>query len=625
MEALENRCLLNAGELDVVFGGTGQVTTDFSQGVDQAQAIAVQPDSKLVVVGSHTASGHASFALSRYQLDGSLDSAFGAGGKVVLSLPGIADATAKGVVLEPDGKIVVAGTAGPSGGEELALARFNRNGTLDTTFGAAGTVLTDLGGIATASAVTLDATGGILVGGSFQPSSLLSAPVFAISRFTADGHLDTTFGSGGTAQTDFGGYTAGINKLLLQPDGSIVAVGHSSVSSDNFGFAVARYHADGSPDTSFNGTGRVKTTFGAFDDAFGVARQTDGSLVVAGSTYVNNKTVLALARYRTDGTLDPTFGTGGLVTTDLGGQNQAIKGVTLQSDGKILVCGDFQPSGPSMFLAARYRTDGSLDPAFGPGGWRVEQFSLGADSGANDIAVLPDGTFVVAGAAGSDFGVARSWGDAQPPVYARGSAAAVFINATYQDLLGRPVDSGGLSFWLGAMSQGATRGQIVQGITGSREYRSRQVDRLYATLLGRSADALGQSTFTNALGAGVTLSQLEATFLASDEYFQRTGAEPDGFLSALYHDVLGRSPDAAGLRNWERALASGLTRADVARQFVFSTEATRDCVSALYTDLLGRSPDSGGLAFWAGGFQHDLAQQALVIALIGSEEYRFKL
>src|SRR5439155_3962777 len=265
--------------------------------------------------------------------------------------------------------------------------------------------------------------------------------------YNADGSLDTSFGTRGDTATQIGNYDAAANAVLLQPDGKIVAAGHTSTSSANFNFALVRYNADGSLDTSFNQTGIVTTHFGLLDNAAALVLQPDQKLVAAGSFATASKAELALARYNPDGSLDGGFGTGGQVTTDLGGHNQAAKALVLQADGKLLVAGDYEPAGPSEFFLARYTSGGSLDTAFGSGSFVLTGFGASTSAGATSISLLPGGTFVAAGTAGSSFALARYWGDNSPPAYALGSANAIFINQVYLDLLGRPVDSMGAGAW----------------------------------------------------------------------------------------------------------------------------------------------------------------------------------
>ncbi|WP_328836466.1 calcium-binding protein [Streptomyces europaeiscabiei] len=335
------------GSVDTSFGGTGgggdgEVLTDFEGGDDVAQGVAVQPDGKIVVVGRHQETddefaGCCWFTVARYNTDGSVDTSFGGGdgwvspglaggaedaagvavrpdgrivagaragglfglvrylpdgspdpafgggdGVVTTSLsdtPGVG-ATARDLALQPDGKVVVIGDVGQTS-FDFALARYNPDGSLDTTFGGDGKVTTDLGGYNWGEAVVVQSSGKIVASG-------WSGGRFTLVRYNLDGSLDSGFGTGGVATTDFGTGSA-VNDLVVQPDDRIVAGG--TAGGD---FALARFHANGTLDTGFGTNGRTTTDFGAGDSAYGLALQPDGKTVAFGS---NGDGLRGLARY----------------------------------------------------------------------------------------------------------------------------------------------------------------------------------------------------------------------------------------------------------------------------------------------------------------------------------------
>ncbi|MCI0529632.1 MAG: hypothetical protein L0Y56_19490, partial [Nitrospira sp.] len=192
-------------------------------------------------------------------------------------------------------------------------------GDLDPTFGTGGKAITDFGGSDQASAIALQANGKIVVAGSSEIDGFLD---FALARYNTDGSLDTSFGTAGKVTTDFGGSNGGAFAVALQQDGRIVAAGRTFIffglTSD---FALARYNTDGSLDTSFGTAGKVTTDFGGNNDGvFAVALQADGKIVAVGSSQIGiMNSDFALARYNPDGSLDSSFGSGGMVTTDFGG------------------------------------------------------------------------------------------------------------------------------------------------------------------------------------------------------------------------------------------------------------------------------------------------------------------
>ncbi|MFI7635963.1 hypothetical protein [Nonomuraea sp. NPDC049400] len=376
------------GDLDPGFGSGGKVTTDFG-GDDVAEGVAVQPDGKIVVIGRTIGV----FALARYNSDGSLDSGFGSGGKVTTDFGG--DDSASAVALQPDGEIVVVGHGGPGG--DFALARYNSDGTLDSSFGADGRVTTDFGGSGDAAlAVALQADGKIVAAGAGGGTF-----VFALARYNSDGSLDSGFGSGGKVTTDLTGASEHARTVAVQSDGMIVAAGRSGGAGD---FAVVRYNADGGLDSGFGTLGVVTTSFGTFEDfAEGMALQSDGKILAAGYSGGTDSD-FALVRYNGDGTLDPGFGSGGKVTTDFAsGGSDGANAVVLQADGKIVAAG----RGVGTFALSRYDSDGSLDPGFGSGGKVTTDFGTSA---ATAVALQADSKIVAAGFSGlvgGDFALAR--------------------------------------------------------------------------------------------------------------------------------------------------------------------------------------------------------------------------
>ncbi|MFH8627539.1 calcium-binding protein [Streptomyces vietnamensis] len=374
------------GELDPGFGTGGTVRTDFG-GQEAAYGMAVQGDGKFVLAGN----AGPRFALARYTADGGLDTGFGTGGKVTTAFDSAAGA--RGAVELAGGGILAFGTVYVgTDGSDIALARYTSDGTLDTTFGTGGTVVTDagdrFGGIEDAA---VQADGKIVVAGGGGSSE----GDFLVARYNPNGSLDTTFGTGGMVITDFGDKFDAARAVVLQSGGRILAVG----GADQGEFGLARYTSNGSPDTTFGGgDGMVTTNFSGFDEAEGVALQPDGKIVAAGGGGFD----FALARYNPDGSLDTGFGSGGRVTTDIGNYefDSAFGGVVLQPDGRMVAAGS-TGSGGGDFALARYNPDGSLDAGFGTGGKVVTHVS-GAGDRAEGLAIRPNGRIVAAGSA--DFG-----------------------------------------------------------------------------------------------------------------------------------------------------------------------------------------------------------------------------
>jgi uncharacterized delta-60 repeat protein len=406
------------GTLDPTFGTGGRVTTDFGAS-DSATDMALQLDGKIVVVGqTSTPTTGTDFAVARYNRDGSLDATFGTGGLVRTDFGTFESGNA--VALQLDGKIVVAGNTGAFPETDIAIARYNRNGSLDQTFGNGGLVITSIpspGGTAPFAealdvAVALD--GKIIVVGSGPSGN------WVIARYTRNGQLDPSFNGTGIVVTDFGSFGQATS-VALQFDGRIVVGGITSPGGGptpglNIGFALARFNHDGSLDANFGNGGLVETDVAAGVDRLSrIAIQLDGKIVAVGDAGTNS--AFAVVRYHHDGSLDARFGTGGIVT--VAGQFARGTAVALQFDGKIVVAGSQITVVNGSFsvhdAVLRFEHNGELDDNFGTNGLVTIDFPTTAPvqfSQANGVAVQLDGKIVVAGSTlasinGSDFTLAR--------------------------------------------------------------------------------------------------------------------------------------------------------------------------------------------------------------------------
>ncbi len=417
--------LAAGGDLDPGFGNAGHVMTDFDKSTDIAHAVAVQPDGRLVVVGTTYRNNDFStedFAIARYNANGTLDNTFGAKGRVTVDFPGLA-AQASSVVVQPDGKIVVAGGAFPLfvflG--DFETVRFNPDGTLDTTFGNGGIVTTSFPGQGSfANAVALQDDGKIVAAGTDYvdfSGDVSSNTDFALARYNADGSPDMSFGGTGQVTTDFLGFNDDAFSVLLQPDGRIVAVGSALSQASFYDFAAARYLANGTLDASFGHGGKVQTDFGdlGMDRALAAALQPDGRIVAAGLAVSadGGSENFAVARYKANGTLDTSFSGDGLKQVDFGSCCQSAHAVLLQGDGRIVLVGyPDSESSDSDFVLARLKPNGTLDASFGTGG-RVRTTFGDLNGGANGAALQADGKIVAAGfqatntARSAQFAIAR--------------------------------------------------------------------------------------------------------------------------------------------------------------------------------------------------------------------------
>jgi uncharacterized delta-60 repeat protein len=390
------------GDLDMTFGSGGIVftATGNNPSLDIAQEMAIQPDGKIVVVGDGGTFGNFNnwdFAVIRYNPDGSLDTSFGGTGIVITPVSNFNDG-AYSIAIQADGKIVVAGYSGDGGGgSRFAVVRYNPNGTLDTSFGATGIVITPTpaGRYGFGNSVAIQSDAKIVVAGVMFTS-------FAVVRYNSNGSLDTTFNGTGIVITSLSAFENYAYSVAIQPDGKIVVAGTSDNPS-SYQFAVVRYNTNGSLDTSFGGGGIVFTEIGAASGAASVAIQADGKIAAAGSSgnFPNNN--FTLVRYNTDGSLDTSFSGTGKVVTPVGSSCSRANSVAIQPDGKIVAAGSSCNGGTGLsnFAVVRYNGNGSLDTTFNGTGEVITPLTGGHDH-INSVAIQTDGKIVAAG--GTDYG-----------------------------------------------------------------------------------------------------------------------------------------------------------------------------------------------------------------------------
>ncbi len=407
------------GDLDLSFGGGGIIVTSIGDQFysDEPRTVLVQPDGKIVVCGQIADTdnnGDRAFFLARYHPTGALDASFGTNGKII-GLVSSGEMVGNDIALQPDGKIIAVGYDFSSYG--FAVHRYNANGTLDTSFGAGGVVITPIGEYANANSVAIQADGKIVLAGSSWIAGQ-SYSDLTVVRLLPDGSLDTSFGGTGKVITSFGS-SSQAGRVIVQPDGKIVAVGSAFVGN-NQGLALVRYNSDGSLDSGFGSGGKI--IHGVFNisrfwlgDA---ALQPDGKIIASGhfSAHASGGGSWdSILRCNPNGSRDTSFAWNNAITP---GNPSFGNGIALQTDGKLLAFGYENSGGNYRFAILRLNPNGVPDTGFGTNG-RVTT-PITSTSYAVDGAVQPDGKILAFGSTSisnteSDIAIVRYRGDAAVP------------------------------------------------------------------------------------------------------------------------------------------------------------------------------------------------------------------
>lgn len=521
--------LAAGGDFDVSFGSSGLARLDIVPnstpgiGADRANSMAVQPDDKIIAAGGTYNGYKGVFALVRHTKDGPLDTSFGGDGKVVTSF-GTASASANAMALQSDGRIVAAGVCGA----DFAVVRYLANGALDTTFSDDGLTTTSMSsGDDIARAVALQPDGKIVVAGS----SSVGSENFAVVRFLADGNLDPAFGSGGKVTFRFSGLRSKGEGIAIQPDGRILICGGIE-SNANFG--VARLNANGSMDSTFGTNGLVSTSFAAYTDyAKAIALQPDGKIVVGGysqTAVFSSIFKFAICRYNANGSLDTSFGSNGIKTAAVGVWTEEIRSLVVRADGTILAVGMAMTGSPGAYQKkngmARFLANGNLDLSFGNAGV-ITSGDATVDEESFGAGLQADGQIVVAGShatinGSSDF-VARRY-SAQGSIGAFGAANQFGVITSIsggEDIpVGMAVASDGKIFVAGTMNAGA-------GSTASPQGQDFAVIRLTANGIPDPTFS-GDGKQTTSIASGVSTDQAAAMVLQPDGKLIVAGSAGNG-------------------------------------------------------------------------------------------------
>jgi uncharacterized delta-60 repeat protein len=371
---------------------------------------------------------------------GALDHSFGQYGQAT-ACTGPSPCFADDVVLLPDGRFLVAGSAWNGTDTDFAVWRFQADGSLDDSFGSGGVAVVDImGGEDRSQALTLRPDGGMVLAGYGRMGSLDG---FALAAFDAEGQLDMQFGDMGVVRLPYGSGAARFYGVAMQPDGKILAAGMARIGAHNT-FTALRLQSDGMPDSDFGNNGVATIQLGGNATAFALALQSDGRLLLAGQAREGSTDDFALVRLLPNGHLDLDFGVDGIVLTDIDGGNDTGYALGLQPDGRILVGGTARVATTHRFALVRYTPDGTLDPTFGEEGIATTAPGMLNDI-AHDLAIQEDGRILLAGrspAAGKwHFSLSRFESDGTPDMHF-GDGGSVLIAFGDGDAYGHAIALG---------------------------------------------------------------------------------------------------------------------------------------------------------------------------------------
>ncbi len=394
------------GSLDSTFGNNGKVITSISNWSDYGESVNILPDGCIITAGAYEKTQSVfNMCILKYKADGTLDNTFGVGGIVTDNIS--SKNWIFSTVIQPDGKIIAVGYTGSGISKEILLLRYNANGTLDNSFGVGGVVTTHVNISQEGFSLALQPDWKIVVSAHIYNGTDFDV---ALARYNPNGTLDNSFGTGGVVVfPNITGYEL-VSSMKIQPDGKIVLVGRTYTTFAESKCFILRCDANGLLDNAF-GTGGITTTsvgnvpgYGVFND---VAIQSDGKIVavgysiegIGGGLYENKH---LMVRYNSNGLLDNSFGINGVVLTNnvFGGTAGITNGVTIQPNGKILTAGYTGMPSPffsSYFTVNRYNSDGSLDTSFDTDGLVTTNVSGNETNAAYSIKLQPDGKIVAVG------------------------------------------------------------------------------------------------------------------------------------------------------------------------------------------------------------------------------------
>lgn len=394
-----SRSQLN-GELDLTFGNGGTVIYPVNT-LESYQDVVMQDDQKIIALGMSFNSSYVSTAyVMRFMPDGSLDPSFGENGIFTHSLN--FEANLYTCVINSQGKIIVAGSTTDYNDYRILLLQLNTDGTLDSSFGDAGVVVENVSPAVGyfenfASDIALDANENILISGSSYSENYILRPV--VLRFTANGDLDTTFGEAGVASGPTGEGASAFQAVLVQPDGKIVAAGFFGYTVFWTVLMVARFNEDGTLDTTFSEDGYMQHSYSGNEDrGFSAELTPEGNILVAGFTITNATGYSAILMQVTDtGEIDMNFGNSGIAEGNIGDFDFADD-LAVLNDGTILVVGSGGSQLDFDLAIWKFLPDGTPDTSFDTDGLIQHELD-NQNAFSYGVAIQDDGKVVIAGQA----------------------------------------------------------------------------------------------------------------------------------------------------------------------------------------------------------------------------------
>lgn len=382
-----------SGELDSSFNGNGIVIGSYTSENNSADAMAIQADGKIVVAGATGVAANINLGVSRFNNDGSLDTTFGTDGKVILS-SGWIKTYILDMKIQNDGKIVMAGYRWNNETGDFIMFRLNEDGSVDPSFGNDGLAIFDTGEAEVSESFA------ILEDGKFILSGYINED-FSMVKVNSDGSIDTTFGTNGWVLTDFAQSLAFAYDININAEGKIMLAGASLDTTNMWNFALARYNPNGTLDSSFGNQGKLELSPGIDNDfAIRVLQLENGKILVGGHSWFATAPVryeLSIVQLNNDGSLDTSYGTNGVLKArwQEDGENY-ISDMALQNDGKLVITGRAIGSNTFDFGILRVTEDGQLDETFADNGKTITPIDLN-DSKSVSLAIQTDGKIVVSG------------------------------------------------------------------------------------------------------------------------------------------------------------------------------------------------------------------------------------